>query len=127
MRHPSITYCQGLNFLAAFLLIFFEEENAFWMLNAIVEKFLPADYFTQSMIGLQADVQVLLRLLTLRLPRIANHLRNVECMSLEGIASGWLLCLFIKTLPIETTLRVWDAGIIFKRCYFARAFISCFA
>jgi hypothetical protein len=36
------------------------------MMSMIIEKFLPADYYTESMLGVQADVAVLLILLQKR-------------------------------------------------------------
>lgn len=98
-----------MNFLAGFLLLFYEEEEAFWMLCVLLESFLPPEYYTHSMVGVQADVQLLLQLIEKRLPKIWSHLLSLECMSLEGIFTGWFLCLFIKTTPVETTLRILDS------------------
>ena len=39
-----------MNFIAAFLLVFMEEENAFWTLRCIVEQLLP-DYFSYDVLG----------------------------------------------------------------------------
>jgi hypothetical protein len=41
------------------LLLLMEEEDAFWMMVAIVEDFLPASYYSPSLIGVQADQMVL--------------------------------------------------------------------
>lgn len=46
----SSGYCQGMNFLAGFLLLWLQEEQAFWMLVYLVEDVL-LDYFGRSMIG----------------------------------------------------------------------------
>jgi len=108
-RNAAVGYCQGMNFLAAFLLLFYPEEEAFWMLAAICEKFLPADYYSASMLGVAVDVALLMQLLQKRLPRVWAHLQALECTALEGILTGWLLCCFLKVLPVETTLRVWDS------------------
>jgi hypothetical protein len=61
------------------------------------------------MLGVAVDVQLLMQLIQKRLPRIWAHLVKLECTSLEGILTGWLLCCFLKVLPVETTLRVWDS------------------
>ena len=39
--HPDIGYCQGMNFLCGTLLLIMAEEDAFWLLAAIVEDVLP--------------------------------------------------------------------------------------
>jgi hypothetical protein len=54
-RNPYIGYCQGLNFVAHFLLTMqFTEEEAFWILSQIMETVIPMDYFT-NMVGVLCD------------------------------------------------------------------------
>ena len=84
------------------------EPLAFWMLCALVEKFLPPRYFDSTMLGVAGDVAILLELVRLRLPKLWSHLGRLECQSLEGIVTSWFLCGFLKTVPVETALRIWD-------------------
>lgn len=59
-RNPFIGYCQGLNFIAYFLLTMqFQEEEAFWILSQITETIIPMDYYT-NMIGVACDQQIFL-------------------------------------------------------------------
>ena len=37
VRNPQVGYCQSMNFLCAMLLLYLEEEQAFWVLAALVE------------------------------------------------------------------------------------------
>ena len=104
---PHIGYCQSLNFLAGFLLLFFDEESAFWLMATVVNVVLPPDYFTDSMIGLHTDLTVLNSLLSTHLPRLHSHLAAMR-VDIRPIAFPWFLSLFVKTLPIESVLRVWD-------------------
>lgn len=46
---------QGMNMLVAIGILFLDEETVFWMLVAIIEKLLPAHYFTPGLLGAQAD------------------------------------------------------------------------
>ena len=39
--------------IAASLLLFMEEEDAFWMLCCIIEDLLPASYYSSTLIGVQ--------------------------------------------------------------------------
>lgn len=44
-----------MNLLVAISLFYLDEESAFWCLVAIVEKILPADYYTHGLLSSQAD------------------------------------------------------------------------
>jgi hypothetical protein len=50
-----VGYCQGMNLLAAALLLVMEEDDAFWCLVTIVERLLPANYYTSNLLVSQAD------------------------------------------------------------------------
>ena len=39
--------------IAASLLLFMEEEDAFWMMCAIIEDLLPASYYSSTLLGVQ--------------------------------------------------------------------------
>ena len=41
--------------VAASLLLFMEEEDAFWMMCAIIEDLLPASYYCNTLIGIQVQ------------------------------------------------------------------------
>jgi hypothetical protein len=58
VRNPAVGYCQSMNFLAAVLLLHLTEEQAFWVLAALIEDILPADYYSVSMLGSRVDQQV---------------------------------------------------------------------
>jgi Rab-GTPase-TBC domain len=45
VRNPEIGYCQSLNFVAGMLLLHLPEEDAFWILDVIVNEILPPGYY----------------------------------------------------------------------------------
>lgn len=45
MRHQTIGYTQGMNYIVVLLLCFMEEELAFWTLCVIVEELKLPDFF----------------------------------------------------------------------------------
>ena len=74
-RNPRTGYCQGMNFLAGMLLCVMEhrEEDAFWMFVMMIERLLPADYYTDGLTGVRVDSNILLDLLHERLPALHAH------------------------------------------------------
>lgn len=53
---PDISYCQGLNFIAAMLLlVLHDEERSFWTLGAILKHLFPTDYFNGMLSGARVD------------------------------------------------------------------------
>lgn len=106
LRNPAIGYCQSMNFLAAVLLHHMEEEEAFWVLVAMVEELTP-HYHTRSMSGSRADQRVFSDLVQQKLPALYQHMR-VLGVDFEPFTLKWFLCLFLNTLPFEPVMRIWD-------------------
>jgi hypothetical protein len=50
VRNPVIGYCQSMNIIAATLLLFLEEEDAFYLFVSIIEK-IP-EYYEKSLLGM---------------------------------------------------------------------------
>ena len=50
LHNPEMGYCQGLNFVAGFLLLIMGEEQAFWTLDVVVNEFLPPDYYSHTLL-----------------------------------------------------------------------------
>ncbi|OTB01649.1 hypothetical protein M426DRAFT_63667 [Hypoxylon sp. CI-4A] len=127
--NPKIGYCQSLNFLAGLLLLFVEtEEHAFWLLNIITRVYLPGTHET-SLEGANVDLGVLMSSLRDSMPHVWakiggeldgtdvvwpkswKHRHKPETTRLPPITlcmTAWFMSCFIGTLPIESTLRVWD-------------------
>ncbi|KAI5002883.1 hypothetical protein ZWY2020_027533 [Hordeum vulgare] len=107
-RDSEVGYCQGLNYVAALLLLVMKtEEDAFWMLAVLLENVLVSDCYTNTLSGCHVEQRVFKDLLAKKCPRIAAHLEAMG-FDVSLVATKWFLCLFSKTLPSETTLRVWD-------------------
>ena len=105
-RNVKVGYCQSMNFLVALLLLHMDEEDAFWCLCAICEDLVPGHY-TSKMTGMHIDQRVFESLLEERLPKLDAHIKKYS-VPLAPITYQWFLCLFVNTLPLECTLRVWD-------------------
>eukprot|EP00929_Paragymnodinium_shiwhaense_P068184 TRINITY_DN34266_c0_g1_i2.p1 TRINITY_DN34266_c0_g1~~TRINITY_DN34266_c0_g1_i2.p1 ORF type:complete len:343 (+),score=74.70 TRINITY_DN34266_c0_g1_i2:418-1446(+) len=106
-RNPDIGYCQGLNFVAATILLYCEEETAFWIFCSVIENILHSEYYTAQMAGLRADLKLLESLIKEYLPLLYMHLSE-RGIDLSPIAMNWFLCLFANTLPPDLSHRVLD-------------------
>eukprot|EP00760_Papus_ankaliazontas_P012604 PhM_4_TR15447/c0_g1_i1/m.53040 len=108
-RNPVVGYCQSFNYLAALLTIVLREEDlVFWHLAHLVEDVLPNDYFSQNLMGVKVDQEVIMELVGEMSPRLALHFAEHR-IDLRALIPGWVMTLFVTLFPIETTLRVWDA------------------
>eukprot|EP00736_Rhodelphis_marinus_P001082 Rmarinus@m.27534 len=108
VRNKKVGYCQSLNFCAALLLLFMDEEEAFWTLCCIVENLMPRDFYAAPLTQLHVDMKVLVDLLDDKLPRVSAHFKHLN-VPLEPIFSAWFLCIYVNIFPLEAVLRIWDA------------------
>lgn len=65
-------------------------------------------YFSADLLGLRIDQEVFSALLKLKLPKVYEHLVERLQIPLEPFLLSWNLHLYICTLPLDLTLRVWD-------------------
>ncbi|EAW09855.1 putative GTPase activating protein (Gyp3) [Aspergillus clavatus NRRL 1] len=120
LHNPKVGYTQSLNFITGMLLLFLPEEKAFWMLHIVTSVYLPGTHEI-SLEGANIDLWILMVLLKESLPHIYNKISGTGGRSkspaltvdsrLPDITLGltnWLMSVFIGSLPLETTLRVWD-------------------
>ena len=102
-RNTTVGYCQGMNLVAStLLLVFANEEEAFWVLCAIIERILPEDFFAPSLLPSRACPLVLLDFVREHLPKLYAHLRELG-VDLTAICFSWFLSLFTDCLPVEVT------------------------
>ncbi|XP_028904391.1 growth hormone-regulated TBC protein 1 isoform X2 [Ornithorhynchus anatinus] len=106
-HNPDVGYCQGMNFIAGYLLLITKnEEESFWLLDALIGRILP-DYYSPAMLGLKSDQEVLGELVRMKMPAVADMMDQHGVMW-TLVVSRWFICLFIDVLPVETVLRIWD-------------------
>ena len=107
-RNPEIGYCQGMNLLAASLLLIVPTaEDAFWLLASMIENMLPPNYYDHSLLASRADQQVLRQYVSQLLPGLSAHLEDLG-IELEALTFQWFLSVFTGCLSAEALYRVWD-------------------
>ncbi|KAK9388955.1 rab-GTPase-TBC domain-containing protein [Lipomyces mesembrius] len=108
-RNPTIGYCQGMNMIAATLLLTHAtEEAAFWSFVALLENILPSGYFDPPLLTSRADQRVLKHYLKELQPKLFDHLVHTLGIDIEAITFNWFLSLFTDCLTAELLFRVWD-------------------
>ncbi|XP_002979169.2 growth hormone-regulated TBC protein 1 [Selaginella moellendorffii] len=107
-RDSRVGYCQGMNFITALLLLAMRsEEDAFWMLAVLLEDVLHSDTYSDNLYGCHIEQRVFKDLMRQRSPRLAAHFHDIG-FDVSLVTTEWFLCLFSKSLPSETTMRIWD-------------------
>lgn len=127
VHSPSIGYCQSLNFLAGFMLLFLNEEEAFWMLVTIVQDIFPQNMFDTTMEGANIEQTVLMMMVYEKMPGVWAKIGSKKCFweceqseelpSITLLTSHWFLTLFINILPVETVLRIWDCVFVYVNTF----------
>lgn len=124
LHNPKVGYTQSLNFITGMFLLFLPEEKAFWMLHIVTSVYLPGTHEI-SLEGANIDLWILMVLLRDSMPGNYSKIASMGGTTptrgklppltvnsrLPDITLGltnWLMSVFIGTLPLETTLRVWD-------------------
>ncbi|KAF7249928.1 hypothetical protein EG68_09416 [Paragonimus skrjabini miyazakii] len=112
VRFPHIGYCQGFNYITAILLLVLHgrpeevEEQAFWLLDALVNGILPS-YYSDDMVSVRRDCMVLGELLRIKDNALYGVIVN-SGVNFTVLCAKWFICLYADVLPIETTLRIFD-------------------
>lgn len=107
-RNPEVGYCQGMNLIAACLLLIMPTaEDAFWVLATMIENILPQKYYDQHLLTSRADQTVLREYVVELLPKLSAHLDALD-IELEALTFQWFLSVFTDCLSAEALFRVWD-------------------
>ncbi|XP_019618915.1 PREDICTED: TBC1 domain family member 10A-like isoform X1 [Branchiostoma belcheri] len=104
--NPVDGYCQAQAPVAAVLLMHMPAEQAFWCLVAICEKYMSG-YYSSGLEAVQIDGMVLNGLLKKAVPNAYKHLKKLKVEPILYMTE-WFMCLFSRTLPWSSVLRVWD-------------------
>lgn len=107
-RNPEVGYCQGMNLIAASLLLIMPTaEDAFWILTSMIEIILPQHYYDHGLLASRADQVVLRQYISELLPKLSAHLEDLG-IELEALTFQWFLSVFTDCLSAEALYRVWD-------------------
>lgn len=106
IRHADKGYCQGQAPLAAVLLMFMPEVDAFWTFNEVCERYLEA-YYDDGLERIQIDGEILFSFLKSTQHPVYKFLKR-NCIEPIFIFLEWFMCVYTRTLPWSVVLRVLD-------------------
>lgn len=110
----EVGYVQGMGFLAGLFLLYMGEEDAFWLLVALLKGVLHTPMEGLYQVGLPLVQQQLWqfdRLLHEQLPELAAHM-DKEMITPSMYGSQWFITIFTYSFPFSTALRIWDVFLL---------------
>ncbi|KAL1236795.1 USP6 N-terminal-like protein [Trichinella spiralis] len=109
MFNRELGYCQGMNHLAALLLMYFSEEDAFWALHILMCDNIHAmhGFFVPGFPKLLRFQHHHDRIVKARLPRLRNHMESQGAHA-ALYSTKWFFQCFLDRVPFSLALRLWD-------------------
>lgn len=103
----DIGYCQGMADIAALLVMYMEEEEAWWTLVALIRRYAMQGLFSLGFPRLFQCFSVHEKLLQRYLPALHAHFAKAG-IETAMYATKWYMDIFLGALPFPVVLRVWD-------------------
>jgi USP6 N-terminal-like protein len=109
MYNMELGYCQGMSTVTAVLLIYLNEEEAFWALNSLMidPKFAMHGLYIIGFPKLMRFLAHHDKILTKFLPKVKKFLDKHQ-MDAVLYSLKWFFVIFIERIPFSLCLRVWD-------------------
>lgn len=113
-------YCQGMNFLAGFLILVLKDQAmAFGILKQVVEKYEMTDIFNADKSKLKLFFYTLDRLISIYLPDLHSHFKE-ENINSSMFCTTFFITLFTQVLQTQQSpdkiwklKRIWDYFIVY--------------
>ncbi|XP_044537342.1 USP6 N-terminal-like protein isoform X2 [Gracilinanus agilis] len=111
--NTEVSYCQGMSQIGAILLMYLNEEDAFWALAQLLanQRHAMHGFFVPGFPKLQRFQDHHEQILGRALPKLKKHM-DKEQMATGIYTTKWFLQCFIDRTPFTLTLRLWDVYIL---------------
>ncbi|XP_061617870.1 USP6 N-terminal-like protein isoform X8 [Phyllopteryx taeniolatus] len=113
MYNMEVGYCQGMSQITALLLIYMNEEDAFWALVRLLSGHEHAmhGFFVPGFPKLMRFQEHHDRILKKMMPKLKRHLDSQEVLT-SLYTMKWFFQCFLDRTPFTLTLRIWDIYIL---------------
>jgi len=108
----NVSYCQGMNYIVAVLLIYLEEEAAFWTLVNIMFHYGMAGLYRDDVATLADYITSFDTVSKQQYPEITHHFEE-QMFEANSYITEWFTTLYVYRLPLDTVARVWDYFFIY--------------
>lgn len=121
--NPTVGYTEGMCLLVGLLLTHLHAEDAFWLLDAVVHSYGMEHIYAGDMRRLHVDNLVVDELVRMTEPALHERFREMHIEPIMFLP-GWILPVFVRTLPWATLLRVWDMFMCYGYTFLLRTTVA---
>lgn len=107
IHDPELGYCQGMSFISALLLIYMNEEDTFYTLISLMNKYKQRSNFIVGMPGVRKIFYKINALVKHYIPSMFTHFQE-ENVFPAIFAATWFMPLYTNVFSTESVVRIWD-------------------
>ncbi|XP_062554676.1 uncharacterized protein LOC134219819 isoform X2 [Armigeres subalbatus] len=113
MYNTEVGYCQGMSGLAGVLLMYMDEEEAFWALSILLSdrKYAMHGLFIEGFPKLTRFLAHHDKIIAKFIPKLKKHFDQYNLDSIL-YSLKWFFVVFIERIPFSLCLRVWDVYLL---------------
>eukprot|EP00743_Colponemidia_sp_Colp-15_P007163 GILK01007732.1.p1 GENE.GILK01007732.1~~GILK01007732.1.p1 ORF type:complete len:254 (-),score=33.46 GILK01007732.1:90-851(-) len=104
---PEIGYTASLGCMTAMLMQHMGEEDCFWMLSLLMDKYRMGDVLKPGMPNLKLYFYQFEQLMQRFLPKLHKHFTTIG-LGVEIFGALWFMTLYTYKFPLPLTSRIWD-------------------
>lgn len=113
MYNMELGYCQGMAGVAGILLMYMDDEQAFWALNTFMSdsKYAMHGLFIEGFPKLTRFLNHHDKIVAKFMPKLQKHLMKHNLDSIL-YSLKWFFVIFVERIPFSLCLRIWDIYMI---------------